>query len=100
MKSRISGFVLLFALLSTTSAQVSTSRIEGTVIDKTNAVVADATVTVTNEETGVSYETKSSSSGTWNIPSLTPGRYTVAVSHSGFQTVSSQRNVFAVGVPL
>ncbi|PYY17206.1 MAG: TonB-dependent receptor, partial [Acidobacteria bacterium] len=100
MKSRISGVVVLFLVLSTASAQVSTSRIEGTVIDKTNAVVADATVKITNEETGVSYETRSGSAGTWNIPSLTPGRYTVTVTHSGFQTISSQHNVLSVGVPL
>ena len=100
MKSRISGIVVLSVLLTTASAQVSTSRIEGTVIDKTNAVVADATVKVTNEETGVSYESKSSSSGTWTVPSLTPGQYTVVVSHAGFQTISSQHNVLSVGVPL
>src|SRR2546423_519793 len=81
-------------------SQVSTSRIEGTVVDQSNAVVSEASVKVTNESTGVSYEAKTGSSGSYTIPSLTPGQYTVTASHAGFNTFSSQHNVLSVGVPL
>ena len=100
MKSRISGIVLLLVLVGAALAQVSTSRIEGTVLDKTGAVVPDASVKVVNEGTGVSYDAKTSSSGTYTVPSLTPGQYSVTVGHPGFETFTSQHNVLSVGVPL
>jgi len=100
MRTRIAGAVVFFLLLSTSWGQVSTSRIEGTITDKSGAVVADASIKVTNEGTSVSYETKTSSSGTFTVPSLTPGQYKVTITHEGFQTFSSQHNVLSVGEPL
>src|SRR5262244_3380901 len=81
-------------------SQGSTSRIEGTIVDTSNAVVANAVVRVTNEETGVSYETRTGSTGTYTVPSLTPGQYTVSVIQRGFDTFNSRHNVLSVGVPL
>src|SRR5215469_18830407 len=81
-------------------SQVSTSRIEGTVVDTTNAVIANASVKVMNEDTGVSYDTKTGSTGTYTVPSLTPGPYTVAVTHQGFDAVTSTHNVLSIGAPL
>ena len=80
--------------------QVSTSRIEGTVVDNSNAVVPDAAVKATNEGTGVSYDVVTSSSGTYSIPSLTPGSYTITVTAKGFETFTTQHNVLSVGAPL
>ena len=81
-------------------SQVSTSRIEGTVVDATSAVVANASVKVTNEDTGVSYDVKTSSTGAYTVPSLTPGPYAVSVTHQGFGTFTSSHNVLSIGVPL
>jgi len=100
MRARILGILAFCLLLGSAWGQVSTSRIEGTVQDKTGAVVPDASVKVMNEGTGVSYDAKTSSSGTWVVPALTPGQYTVSVSHAGFQTTTSQHNVLSVGAPL
>ncbi|MBV9146992.1 MAG: carboxypeptidase regulatory-like domain-containing protein, partial [Acidobacteria bacterium] len=100
MRSGVSGIVVFLLLLATSWAQVSTSRVEGTVTDRSGAVVPNAAVKVTNEGTGVSYNVKTSSSGTYTVPSLTPGPYSVTVSASGFQTYSSQRNVLSIGEPL
>ena len=85
--------LVVFVLLSTSWAQVSTSRIEGTITDKTGAVVPDASIKVTNEGTGISYETKTGSSGSYSVPSLRPGEYTVSVTHEGFGPFNSQHNV-------
>src|SRR5262245_10039258 len=82
------------------STQSSTSRIEGTVVDASGAVVPNASITVTNEDTGVSYEAKTGTAGTFSIPSLTPGLYTVSVSRQGFDTFTSRHNVLSVGAPL
>ena len=100
MRARISGILAFCLLLGCMWGQVSTSRIEGTVLDKTGAVVPEASVKVTNEGTGVSYDTKTTSSGTWIVPSLTPGQYTVSVTHAGFQTTTSVHNVLSIGAPL
>src|SRR5215472_1474055 len=79
MKSQISGLVTFFVLLGAAWAQVSTSRIEGTVTDNSGAVITGASVKITNEGTDVSHETTTSSSGTYMVPSLTPGQYSVTV---------------------
>jgi len=100
MRFRISGILPFFLLLAASWAQVSTSRIEGTITDKTGAVVPDASVKIANEDTGISYEAKTSSSGSYTIPSLRPGVYSVTVAHEGFGTFTSQHNVLSVGQPL
>src|SRR5947207_652825 len=94
--------ILLICLLASMTAwcQVSTSRIEGTLVDASNAIVPNVTVKVTNENTGITYVAKTSSSGNYNIPSLTPGPYTISVSQTGFETFTSQHNMLSVGAPL
>ena len=74
------SLLLVCVLTSASWSQVSTSRIEGTVADTSSAVVSNASVKVTNEDTGVRYETKTSTTGSYTIPSLSPGMYTVTVS--------------------
>ena len=97
---RLFSVAIVCLLATSLCAQVSTSRVEGTITDPSGAVVADAAVTVTNEATGVKYETRSGSSGIWAVPSLPPGSYSVIVSRQGFQTFTSKGNVLTVGVPL
>jgi Carboxypeptidase regulatory-like domain/TonB dependent receptor len=97
---RFLAMVLACLLTSMAWSQVSTSRIEGTVVDVTNAVIPNAAVKVTNEDTGVTYDAKTGSTGTYTIPSLTPGTYTVTVTLQGFDTFSSKHNVLSVGAPL
>src|SRR5262249_37110815 len=81
-------------------SQGSTSRIEGTVVDSTSAVIANASVRVTNEDTGVSYESKTGATGTYTVPSLTPGQYTVRVTREGFEAFTSTHNALSIGAPL
>jgi hypothetical protein len=100
MRSHISGIVIFFVLLGAGWAQVSTSRIEGIVTDNSGAVIPGASVKITNEGTDVSHETTTSSSGTYVVPSLTPGQYSVTVTSSGFQTYTTQHNALSIGAPL
>jgi len=63
---KISFFVVvLFVSASIALAQGTTSRISGTVTDLTGAVVPNATVTATNDATGIAYTTHSSATGTY-----------------------------------
>ena len=57
----------------------------GTVTDSTGAVVPGVTVIVTNEGTGVSDRSTTSSSGTYSVTGLLPGTYDITVNASGFE---------------
>jgi hypothetical protein len=85
-----------FLLISTILVLVSSSALaqygaslEGTVTDKSGAVVAGANVTVTNQATGVSRNTVTGESGFYRITGLPPGTYTVAVDAGGFKKNST-----------
>lgn len=79
-------FVLGFTLGG--FAQRLDGTLGGTLLDPSGAVVTGATVTVTNEQTGVSQSTRTTSSGTYVFPNLLVGVYTVVVDAKGFQKTS------------
>jgi hypothetical protein len=72
----------------------TTSAIVGQVSDATGAVVSNATVTVTNLETGLKRNAKTDSAGRLNFPQLKPGTYTVKVEAQGFEPQQAD-NVFS-----
>ena len=82
---------LLLALFSIAAlpaaAQTTLGTIRGTVFDQQQNVVPGATITVTDEATGISRETQSDTQGLYEIPNLRPGTYTVTASLSGFKKV-------------
>jgi hypothetical protein len=86
MKTRLS--VLLCLLLASASLLAQTFRgtILGSVTDPQGAVVAGAKVTVHNVNTGLERTTETSADGSYSIPELPIGTYTVSVTQSGFQT--------------
>ena len=57
----------------------------GTVTDNSGAVLANASVDVTNTATNVTNHVQTSSSGDYTAPSLQPGSYRVTVQVPGFQ---------------
>ncbi len=70
--------------LPVASAQVVGSTLRGTVQDSTGAVIADASVTVRNQETGTERRLHTDSAGRYSAPSSAVGRYTVTVESPGF----------------
>jgi hypothetical protein len=84
MKVRILVFVLLAAV--SLSAQTFRGTILGTVTDPQGAVVAGAQVTVKNVGTGLERTTETSADGSYSLPELPIGTYTVTVTQAGFQT--------------
>jgi Carboxypeptidase regulatory-like domain len=71
---------------STTFAQLSgKGSIRGTVMDKTGAVVPNASVVATNNDTNVATSRRASSSGDYEITPLNPGNYTLTVKVEGFE---------------
>jgi Carboxypeptidase regulatory-like domain/TonB-dependent Receptor Plug Domain/TonB dependent receptor len=107
MKVRV---VLVFVLLAAASLAAQTFRgtILGSVTDAQGAVVAGAKVTVKNVATGLERTTETSADGSYALPELPIGTYTVTVTLSGFQTfattgvivdVSTERRVDAAMKP-
>jgi outer membrane receptor protein involved in Fe transport len=81
--------VLLLGLAPLLSAQV-TSAIQGRVSDPSDAVIAGATVRVTNEATGVSRTGESGAEGYYRVADLLPGKYEIRVAQAGFKTLARQ----------
>ena len=80
-------FVLLFCLSGAAAlwAQTATGRIVGTVTDPTGALIPGASITVTNVDTQVAYETLTNERGAYQAPLLSIGMYTVTANMPGFQ---------------
>jgi hypothetical protein len=81
-------FFVICALLTgadTIYAQGTTGQISGTVTDPSGAVVQGATVTVSNQEIGLSRTTATGDEGIYSFQLLPPGRYRVEVTATGFQ---------------
>jgi hypothetical protein len=82
------GALLAILLFSAAPARAQfASAIEGTVSDSSGGVVPGATVTLTNQETGVVQTAQTSSAGYYKFPSLGNGLYSVRVGLKGFKTV-------------
>jgi hypothetical protein len=95
---RLRAFALIALLVSGMAlAQNSTTgAISGTVTDPSNAVVGNATVSLTSMETGATSNVVTSSVGAYNFPLLKPGNYKITVKQSGFRTTTESTPV-AVG---
>ena len=80
--------VVVFALALFTCGQLLagvTASISGTVTDPSGAVVAGATVTATNVETGVVTTLTTNGQGFYSFQSLPLGTYAIGVQQSGFK---------------
>ena len=79
-------FPLLIAVVavSPTFAQTGTSSITGNVTDESGGVIPGATVVVADAQ-GKTFNTVTNTQGSFSIPALTPGTYTVTVTLEGFK---------------
>jgi outer membrane receptor protein involved in Fe transport len=76
---------VLLLLTVVAIAQSTTGTLRGQVLDQQGAAITNAKIKITNQATGVVSNTASSSAGTWNVPSLIPGTYSVSVEAQGFR---------------
>ncbi len=79
--------IVFVALISLTpiSAQELSGQIKGRVVDSSGAFIPGANLTATHVETNSIYRATTSDDGTFTLPSVRLGRYTVAVESSGFR---------------
>src|SRR5580700_8170652 len=96
---QLTGLAALFAAFllllpfSAMAQSIVTGGLGGTVTDSSGAVIAGATVTLKNADTGIVLTTTTSASGTYQFTLLKPGTYGVTVSHEGFKQVSQPAEV-------
>ena len=79
----LSLLVLMF--VATAFAQ-TTASIQGTVSDQSGAAIVGARVTIKNTALGIERNTQTSSTGSYEVPALPPGTYSVQVQMTGFET--------------
>src|SRR5690242_12926252 len=90
----VSTCVLVVLLTTLAVAQSLTSGdLTGLVTDQTGAVIANATITLTNKNTGSAQTHTSSQQGSYRFSLLSPGSYTLSVSAPNFQSVDQSANV-------
>ena len=80
-------YAVLIASLApmSASAQILYGGLVGNVTDESQAAVPGASVTVTHEQTGAVRTTETTEEGVYRVPTIPPGRYTVAVQADGFR---------------
>lgn len=89
----ITGLVLLASLLvfsGTGWAQVTTATFSGTVTDPTGAATPDATVTLTQDETGIVTTKVTGSDGDFQFDFLRVGTYTINIEAKGFKRYAAR----------
>src|SRR5262249_38125954 len=101
-KVRIRGYVwlILFSLLTAgplsfrvlpAAAQVTTATLYGVIRDPSSAVLPGASVTATNQGTGLTRSVVADERGEFALPALPAGAYTGRVEMPGFKTYNNQR---------
>jgi hypothetical protein len=91
-------FLALWSLLAYGQTS-STSPLSGAVTDPTGAVIAGATVTVRDNVTSAEFQAATAANGTFTIPALGAGTYTVTIAAPGFKQAVVKDVKLAAGVP-
>ena len=77
--------ISLFLFATALDAQEYRASLLGVVTDSSGAAVVDASVKATNMETAVATSSKTNNEGSYLIPFLLPGRYSLEVEQAGFK---------------
>jgi hypothetical protein len=94
--------LLLFCLAfgaagAAAQSQASSGQITGSVTDAAGAAVPNASVTVTNKETGLARTATTSEDGLFTVVLLPPGTYTITTHAGGFSDATVENIVVNVG---
>ena len=95
--SRLAVLLAAFFVIFATHALAQEATILGTVTDPTGATVANASIVVTDTDTGVSRTTPTNSDGQYVAPDLIIGHYTVHANAAGFKAAERKGITLDVG---
>jgi hypothetical protein len=87
----IRAFFLLTGILCLTpfsTAQIDRAGLSGTVTDPSGRVLPQTQITAVQAATGLQRKTTSSPTGTYDIPELPVGNYTITFEHEGFKRLT------------
>jgi len=90
-------FKLLLLGFLLPASYLAAQEFTGSVSDTTGAIVVKATITARNVNTNTDISTVSTTSGTYTIPYLKPGNYTVSAVAPGFEKMLRTGLVLQVG---
>ncbi len=90
-------FALLFAGGYPVFAQISTAQLNGTVRDQSGGAVAKASLALREMDTNQTYTANATETGSYVLPNVTPGRYELKVSFTGFANFTQTGIVLTVG---
>src|SRR5215510_3886916 len=104
MNRIIFRFLMLLVIMAASSflalgQGVTTTSLSGAVVDPTGSVIQGAEIIVKDEATGVEYRTASAGNGTFSVPALTAGTYSVMVSARGFKLAVIKAVKIDAGIP-
>jgi hypothetical protein len=91
--------VMLASSVVAFSQGITTTSLSGAVIDPTGSVVQGADIIVKDETTGAEFRTVSAGNGTFSVPALTAGVYSVTVSARGFKQAVIRSVKIDAGIP-
>jgi len=84
----LAAFLMVFALVvfnaASLRAQVTSGDITGTILDPMGMGIPSATVTATNQDTGVKYNGSVTPEGTYSVRNLPIGTYTIQANAAAF----------------
>src|SRR5947208_2092570 len=83
--------IALLLSAASESAQFDTASVVGTVRDSSGAVIPDATVTLTNVETGLSIVKTTGAAGLYEFFTVKPGTYVITAEKPGFAITTGVR---------
>ncbi len=95
--SRLAVLLATIFVLFAAQALAQEATVVGTVTDPTGASVPNATILITNTDTGVSRSIPSNSDGQYVVPDLQIGHYVVHVSANGFKAAEQKGVTLDVG---
>jgi hypothetical protein len=93
----ILGIAIILGFASSSRAQVDRAGLNGTVTDPSGHVLPQTHITAVKNDTGLSRETDSSLRGTYDIPELPVGVYTVTFVHQACKILSFENVAQVVG---
>jgi len=79
---------IIFSFSPHSQAQVDRAGLSGTIIDPSGRVLPKTQITAVQIGTGLERKTTSSATGTYDIPELPVGIYTVTFEHEGFKPLT------------
>jgi hypothetical protein len=88
--------VFLLAATNLSYGQDTNASLSGTVTDPSGAVIAGAKMALTNEATGFSAKYVSDGAGEFSFLNLTPGKYDMTVTATGFKSTNQKGIELAV----